>query len=312
MRSYDSARLITGAGLLCLILSPAAWAGQVRIDVQSLTFSPTPAQLNLGDHAVWVLRTGPRHTVTSGGGIPGDGLFDSGNLFYPGGAFSWKSDRTGMVPYHCTPHFADSMTARLLISASGVAVADFRITEVQYNLAGGLDLIEVANLGDAEGDLGRYRFVASNDSATVPLDVFRVPAGARVTVHVNAGNSHVEPLELYLPTLSDLPATGSLALYVPNTKSGNSLSDVTQIIDFVEWGAGGQPREATAEGAGLWTAGEFIPTVAPGRSMEFCGDRSAHGSAHWAIVSSPNFGTDGNCTTPISGDTWGRIKALYR
>ena len=317
MWSERPARPFAVAMFVCLVLAPAGRAGQVHVDVRSRTFDPPTILLNQGDQVVWVWHA-DRHSVTSGTGIPGDGLFDSGPLFYnstSGTAFSWKSDRVDTLAYYCTPHLADGHTGTLMIPNSSVAVADFRITEVQYTVTGGLDLIEISNLGNADGDLGRYRVAASNGTAaTVPVDSFQVRAGERVTVHVDSSGINVEPTDLYLPTLLDLPTTGSLALYVPNTTPFASLNDATQIVDFVQWGAGGQSREATAVAAGYWSAGQFIPTVGvASHSIEFCGGPADRGRLNWEEIASPNFGSNGNCsTTPTLPTTWGRLKSLYR
>jgi plastocyanin len=315
MRSERPSRPFAVAMLLCLVLAPAGRAGQVHVDVRSRTFDPPTILLNQGDQVVWVWHA-DRHTVTHT--TPPPPIFDSGPLFYnstSGTAFTWKSDRTGSIPYHCTPHLLDGHVGTLTISASGVDVADFRITEVQYTATGGLDLIEISNLGAAAGDLGRYRIAPSNGSTvTVPVDSFLVRPGDRVTVHANASGTSVEPTDLYLPSLPDLPTSGSLALYVPNTAPSTSLNDSTQIVDFVQWGAGGQSREATAVAAGYWSAGQFIPTVGvPAHSIEFCGGPADRGRLNWEEISSPNFGSNGNCsTTPTLPTTWGRLKSLYR
>jgi len=84
------------------------------------------------------------------------------------------------------------------------------------------------------------------------------------------------------------------------------------LLDFVQWGAGGQGNEATAQAAGFWAAGAAITDVAAGHSIEFCGQPGQYGAAQWHEISTPNFGGDGNCATPTFSTTWGRIKTLYR
>jgi len=105
---------------------------------------------------------------------------------------------------------------------------------------------------------------------------------------------------------------GAVALHVPNSAPGfTALTDATQIVDFVQWSAGGGPNEATAAGAGLWTATQFVPPVAAGHSIGLC-DFSARTAPSWAEIGNPNFGSYGNCTTPAILQTWGAIKQLYR
>lgn len=297
------------------------FAGQVRVDIggSGNVFTPSSVTCNLGDLVVWVW-VGGTHSLTSGAaGCTTDGFFNIGlSSPDPAGctAFTWKTHHaTSAFRYFCSGH-CPSMTGTLVIQQFGAPVADFRITEIRHNAENGLDLVEITNMGPATGDLGRYRFVASHDSATVPIDHLVVPGtstvagGGRVTVHVHASGVQ-SASDLYLPTLEDLPATGSLALYAPNTFV-TTLEDISQIIDYLEWGAPGQANESTAQSARLWTAGEALGPLPPGRSFEYCGTRSQHGAMHWSDVTTPNFGSNGACATPVQTHTWGRVKTLYR
>lgn len=316
------------SAVLLMAFALPSHAGQVRIDVGAggnNVFSPSIVALNTGDHVVWVWRSG-FHSVTSGDSIDvcssgvGDGLFDSNVTGFNaarGTTFSWWSGtNTGTEPFVCMPH-CPLMSGRLNFRPN-VAVADFRITEVQTNIAGNLDLIEITNLGGAAGDLGRYRIVSgpsvgsAPDTSTVPTDTWPVPVGGRVVVHLNQSAAQSPPNLMYVsnhPGLVD--AGGYLALYVPNTIN-TGVADETQMIDFMQWGAAGSAREGTAVSAGLWTAGTFIGTVALGHSMEFCGMVADHGANFWSGVSVPNFGTAGGCTTAGTPLSWGRLKIIYR
>jgi hypothetical protein len=200
-------------------------------------------------------------------------------------------------------------------SGSSLPVSDFRITEVLYRAgSGGADLIEITNMGPAAGDLGRYRIAISGSNASIPLASVVVPSAGQVTIQPASSGSNTAT-HIFLPSLTALPdVMGSVALYAPNTVGGQtSLSNATQIIDFVQYGATGQDNEATAIAAGLWTALDFAPSVGTeGHSIEFCGNRSSRGGDQWSEVSTPNFGSDGNCITPARQSTWGRIKSLYR
>lgn len=304
--------------LIALLVSASAHAGQVRVDVGNFQFSPGAVTVNLGDQVVWVW-TGGSHSVTSGtDGKVGDGIFNSGTLSAgPNGsntAFTWKSDRTGSIPYFCIPHFPDMAASITVQPGAAAAVADFRITEVLYNGGGGPDLIEITNMGSAAGNLGRYRLAIPGDVEGLPIASITVGANGIVVIHPGAAGTN-STSNVFVPLLSTLPdAVGSVALYTPNTVSGHTaLTDVSQIIDYVQYGSGGQANEATAVAAGLWTAGEFVPTVGTSNhSIEFCGNRSDHGAAQWSEIDPPNFGSDGNCVTPLIPATWGRVKTLYR
>jgi plastocyanin len=310
------------AALITLACAAAASAGQVRVNASGFAFSPADVTLSQGDHVVWVW-TGGSHTVTSGdlNTVPntnvGDGKFNSGlPALPPLSTFSWKSDMTGTEPYYCIPHLP-GMAGTLTMLASGASVADFRITEVQFNTAGSLDLVEISNLG-AAGDLGMYRLSVNGGAAqtmkkagsTAASTDIVVPGGGRVVVHCNASGTTTDS-DIYLTGIADLPASGSAALYVPNVVN-TALTLADQMIDFVQWGAGGQGNEATAVTAGFWNAGAAITGVADGHSIEFCGQPGQYGASFWHEVSPPNFGSYDNCTTPAFRTTWGRIKTLYR
>jgi len=302
--------------VLALTLLPTAtFAGQMRISLNSESFSLSNVPVNVGDHVTWVWLAGA-HSVTSGADPDNpDGTFDTGTRTTGGTgsntAFSWRATTAGTQPFFCLPHFETGMVGTVQVVASGASVADFRITEVLYNDAGGLDKIEITNFGTATGDLGRFRLAIPGDAEGIPLGSLSVaPNGVVVVNPGQSGSSSVD--NVFMPALSTLPdAVGSLALYVPNTVV-TALTDVSQIIDFVQWGAGGQANEATAVAANLWVSGEFLPTVGgAGRSIEFCGARPDRGVSHWAEIAVPNFGADDDCATGASTATWGRIKVRY-
>ncbi len=315
--------------LLAAIAGGYAQAGQVRINVSSNFFSPAIVNLNEGDHAVWIW-TGGVHTVSSGDpstGIP-DRIFDSTNgtdFALSGLRYSWKSTQTGNIPYFCIPHapsMAGSVVVHPLTAPTPIAVADFRLTEVQFNIAGGQDLIEITNHGLAPGNLGRFRIATTVGTPTelpgptaTPNDIL-VPANSRVVIRLNATgiNSNTE---IFIPSFAPgtgLPdVNGSLALYVPaNQPFQSASSNQSLIIDFVQWGAGGQANEMTADLAGFWTSGTSINGAAAGHSIEYCPNATLdHGVNRWAEIS-PNIGSASDCSTPVLSQSWGHLKVIYR
>lgn len=321
-----------GAAALALLLLAAlgatsARAGQVRVNVGQggQIITPYVVNINQGDHVVWVW-IGSGHTVTNWT-LPSDSvssnfdgtIFDSdaGGLHFGQNnttRFSWKSDRTGTVPYVCVPHIPD-MSARVIIASAlpAVPVADFRLTEVQFNVPAGQDLIEIANLGTASGNLGRYRIAVSGGAVEIPLSDVIVAAGARLTLHTNQAGANTAT-DLFVPAIGSLPdAAGSVALYVPSSLAPqNALTNKDLMIDFVQWGAPAQANETTAGLAGFWSAGTSLNGVAAGHSIEYCASATLeHGVNHWAEISPPNFGGNSDCTTPVLGQTWGRVKIIY-
>lgn len=306
-------RLLAGAVVLLALAAGFATAKQLRISVTNFNFTPQDVTINQGDHAVWIWNN-TVHTVTSGLDLTPDGHFNSGDVAVANITFSWKANFVGLQPYYCIPHWP-TMVGTLTLTASGATgLSDFRITEVQFNAAGNLDQIEITNLG-ASGNLGMYRLkVAGVSMVTLrngPSTDLPLATGARMVLHV--GTSGVNDANnLYLSGIPGLPdAAGSVALYVPNTvNTATNLSD--QIIDYVAWGSGGQENEATATTANLWTSSSAISGVAAGHSIEFCGQPGQYGLSYWSEIAVPNFGSNGNCTTPTIPSTWGRIKSLYR
>lgn len=309
------------AALLMLVASsPIARAGQVRVSVGAggFAYSPTVVNVNTGDRVCWVWTAGS-HTVTSGDSATAtpNGVFSAGSgpFGVSGTSYSWRA-QTGVFPYFCIPH-APLMAGRVIATpGNSIPVPDFHITEVQFNATGGLDLVEITNMGAATGSLGKFRLAAQSASTTLSLSVLAggteltVASGGRVVVHLNAAGTNTS-FDLFYAAAPELPAAGSVALYVPN-QINPSLALADQMIDFVQWGAAGQPNEATAVTAGLWTAGAFVDAVADGHSIEFCGQAAEHGFAFWSEVAVPNFGTDGDCATPTERRTWGQLKTRYR
>lgn len=55
------------------------------------------------------------------------------------------------------------------------------------------------------------------------------------------------------------------------------------MLDYVQWGFNGHPREETAVEAGLWTAGDFVASFLVTESMSYDGDGNA--SSDWTVGS---------------------------
>ena len=62
------------------------------------------------------------------------------------------------------------------------------------------------------------------------------------------------------------PADGELGLYL-----NNSYSNPSSIIDYLEFGESGHRRSGTAQEAGIWTTGDFIPTFDASNSIKYDG-----------------------------------------
>jgi hypothetical protein len=137
-----------------------------------------------------------------------------------------------------------------------------------------------------------------------------VPGNGHVVLHFNDTGVNTAT-DLYFPGVN-LPTTGSAALYVPSNFGSSTLLTATDlIIDYVQWGAGGQENEATGVGAGFWAASAAVTNVAAGHSIQFCGGPGQYGVGQWSEIGSPTFPSTGTCSTPAIRSTWGRIKTMY-
>jgi len=303
---------------LLLMLSSVlpAGAGQVRIDVGmngELSFTPSNASLNQGDQVIWIWNSGS-HTVTQGSSciVPGSPIFDTGTNALTNSRFSWRADRTGTINYFCRPHCSMGMTGTLTIAASGVPVADFRITEIRRTNEHTDDYVEISNLGAGPGNLGAYRLTTQGNNPTVlPLTDIPVPAGGQVIVHMGVSGTNT-PTDLYM-VAGNLIALGAIALIIPN-QVVSFFNDGRQMIDYVRWGSGTAGDALLFEVAGnaeIWPPGQFLPQIPQTGALEFCGNATDHGPSFWAVVTNPSPHVDDNCASPARLSTWGTVKNRY-
>ena len=124
------------------------------------------------------------------------------------------------------------------------------INEVQYV---GTDQIELKNTGSSMVDVSNwwlcYRFV------------YRQLSAANITV---TGNTLMQPGDIITISGTGLSldnVSSDLGIY-----NSSSFGSSTAMQDFVQWGAGGIGREPVAVAKGIWTAGDFVPTVSGSNS----------------------------------------------
>lgn len=129
-----------------------------------------------------------------------------------------------------------------------------------------LDLVTISNLTTDPQDLSAYRlcslFNYTNSGIganTTPVfgDIANIPPGNFVIVS--------------WPVNDD---AADMALYEP---SGN-FSDPSAMVDFMQYGSAGNGREPEAVIAGLWTAGDFVPSTG---TLVWVGNCDNHTSASW-------------------------------
>lgn len=150
--------------------------------------------------------------------------------------------------------------------------------EVKYQ---GSDLIEILNKGNQEADLSDYWLCLGPGTYQRIGDL--TPESGAITI----------PAGDYLVLSYELPDTsGGLGLY-----SSNAFTDADALVDFVQYGAGGSARENVAVAAGIWTAGDFVPTITNmDNSIVF--DGAGNGAENWAETTTVTFGEENVLTMP--------------
>lgn len=154
--------------------------------------------------------------------------------------------------------------ATIFLSAS--SDAGIVINEVAYYLDRtsdtGREWIELYNNGPEPGDLSGWDLYPGRSPHYLFPQGFVLAPGRFVLVHLRRDGVNTER-DLYEGTAginSNMPNTrGSVALFTSDSRD--------TIVDFMQYGAGGQTYEATAAAAGIWTRGYFVDTVACGWSL---------------------------------------------
>lgn len=122
-------------------------------------------------------------------------------------------------------------------------------------LNAGNQYVELLNAGAGDADIGGW--VISSGASTFTFGFgFRLAAGERVVVHLGQSGTNSSSAQ-FAPSFAELGDGGSLALL----RGGNDL------VDFVQWGSGGNAFEAAASAAGLWVAGTALAVPAEGLSL---------------------------------------------
>ena len=143
------------------------------------------------------------------------------------------------------------------------------LNEVQY---GNLNYVEIYNNGDVAVDLSGF-WLCLGPGAYSQIGDLTPKSG---TIDLPAGEFLVLPFEM--------PDTeGGLGLY-----STNTFASADAIVDFVQWGASGSARENVAVEAGIWTSGDFVPTVGLAASIEYDGEGEA--ASDWTEEAIPSLG----------------------
>lgn len=159
----------------------------------------------------------------------------------------------------------------------------------------GQTFFEIANPGATPVSLAHVRWRYGTTAGAALSGAFAsdrvIKAGGFLVLHFDA-TAPDDSANVYLGGGVALdPAGGSLALY----KNALNDDDALNLVDFVEWGAGGQPLEAVAVNGAQWGPGEFVPRPAAGQSINYRGSVGGTGPAAWCAQSPPSPGAASNC-----------------
>nr|HPQ39159.1 lamin tail domain-containing protein [bacterium] len=174
------------------------------------------------------------------------------------------------------------------------------INEVFFDPEGadtGFEYVELMNTAPEPLLLTGYDLKADDaDYFTIPD--FTLASGAYVVIHVNTSGTNTQT-DLYTGPSGNMGnSSGFIALFSDVTHSSGT------IVDYIEYGEGGQTWESAAVDAGIWTAGDYIPVESlEGFSLNLCPDGNDQDrSDNWQqdITSA---GTENTCNQPTPTPT---------
>tara|TARA_R110000751_G_scaffold306182_1_gene424049 strand:+ start:898 stop:1662 length:765 start_codon:yes stop_codon:yes gene_type:complete len=143
------------------------------------------------------------------------------------------------------------------------------------------DTVTIKNFGSTTEDIGTLRLCSLFGYKTLATQTTVVDGSLNL-----APNAEVT---ISIPGyLNDTAA--DLGLYTPTGNFGTAAN----MLDFTQWGSGGNGRENVAVAAGIWTAGTFINVAAP---YEFNGTATDFGVNFWDTLLSVD---DLNASTRFS------------
>jgi len=143
----------------------------------------------------------------------------------------------------------------------------------------GNETVSLKNFGSSAVDVSTYNFCLGpgfynqlNNYTNVTGSLNIAPGGI-LTIDLTSGNQGVT-------SLNDV--SGGLGLFINPAFSSNSPNDLG---DFVQWGAGNQPRVGQAVNASRWpSAADFVAGQAP---YNFAGGANDIGSSFWNSSAAP-------------------------
>ncbi len=167
------------------------------------------------------------------------------------------------------------------------------INEFMYDAPGGdpgNEWIEIVNTAGEAIDMTGYD-LRCGEAGFYTFPVFTLQPGTRVTVHIDLEGTDSET-DLY---------TGFTSQNMSNSHDSavlfNSTSHTTgTIVDFIQYGEGGQSWEGTAVSAGIWTEGAYVEIIPSGNTLGLCPDGSDNNSVEdWYEFDVPTMGGPNDC-----------------
>lgn len=185
----------------------------------------------------------------------------------------------------------------VLLSTISILHGQVVINEVFHDAVGtdtGEEWIELYNPTVSGINLNGYDLTARTSGGDYTFGSFTIAAKSYVTVYWNKDGTD-SGTELFTGStgysnISD--SKGSVALFNSTTHYSGT------IVDFVQWGEGGQTFESAAVSAGLWTVDDFVAKVAAGHSMEY--DGAGNLSSDYFDQPAPTPGADNSLPVELS------------
>ena len=180
------------------------------------------------------------------------------------------------------------------------------INEVLYNPSGvdtGFEWVELYNPTCESVDLTNYELTSASGSFYI-IPTFTLNPRSFVVVHWRLDGANTST-DLYTGSVGFTSNMGNTTGYV-GLFSGTTHTQET-IVDYVEYGAGGQSWEATAVGASIWQSGSFVGSAPEGSSIGLLFDgQDLNNPTDWSIypITTAGVGNDslpeGACITPTT------------
>ncbi len=167
-------------------------------------------------------------------------------------------------------------------------------------------IVELKNAGSSSVNIGGWVFCHQfNYSSAIPSGT-TIPAGGLLVIHFNQAGTN-SSTDIFFPG-DQIGTTSDLGLYV-NASNFASAANMRAFVQF-----GGVPaagRQDVAQAASLWTSGTFVPSVAPGHSIELCAAQ-ANLASSYVDQGAPTIGAQNGCGVSTENVSWSRVKALFR